>query len=525
MTEALIEAGTLTANLDGRSVTGLLLPYGEVGNTNLGKFSIDKGAIAIPRDPAVVGGNLDHHREQPVARATALTDTDAGIVATFAIADTDEGDQLLLDIESGARSKLSAEVRNIVIRAGKAVSGVLFGGAFVAKGAFPSAALMAEDVGETETPEQLVARLEAELAAAIAAIPATETAPAVAETTPAQPAPNKEEDVPQATVPTTLVAADPSAPAGTSLAAVAHALAMFTARGDRSAIDAIAEADLPQGETGMFALNDIKLTTGGSVGVNIQQPQWIGELWRGRSYERRIIPLIDHDDLTSFTVKGFRWLVEPTMATWAGDKAAVPTNTPTTEPYSLTAARWAGGHDIAREYRDFDVPEFWAAYFKAMTDSYAKLTDDAALVALIAGATAVTAGAVPAGVNAGLVTLVDGALAVLPTGTPSFAVVAPDVFRSIMLTKENDKLAFLNTALGLEEGKIESFRVVPHTGIAAGKALVGVKAAATEYELPGSPIRTEALDQIKGGIDEALFGYSATGINRPAGLALVTPAA
>jgi hypothetical protein len=123
------------------------------------------------------------------------------------------------------------------------------------------------------------------------------------------------------------------------------------------------------------------------------------------------------------------------------------------------------------------------------------------------------------------VSIVDGAIAVLPTGVPSFAVVAPDVFRSLLLTKTDDKLAYLNTSIGLEAGTIDSFKVVPHPGIAAGKALVGVSAAATQYELPGSPIRTEALDQIKGGIDEALFGYAATGINRPAGLALVTPAA
>lgn len=532
MTTATIEAGTLTASLTERTVTGLLLPYGEVGNTNLGKFSIDPGAVKIPRDASVVTANTDHLREQPVGRATQLADTDAGIVATFTIADTEEGDALLVEIEDGSRSNLSAEVKGIVLRNGKAVSGQLFGAAFVAKGAFPSATLMAADVGElpddaTESEGAIVFEpIDGDIAVTATQLPETVTVTVEDNSTtftPETEPESEESEVTTATIPNTLTAAASAAPDRTSVSEVINALALFSRNGDRTLIDAVAEK--PQGEDMLFAaLNDVKLTTSGSVGVNIQQPQWLGELWSGRSYERRIIPLIGHGDLTSFKVSGFKWGTTPTMAAWAGDKANVPSNTPTTVPYTEVAKRYAGGHDIAREFRDFDVPEFWDAYFKAMTDSYAKLTDDDALAALIAGATAVTAGVVPSGVNAGLVSIVDGALAVLPTGTPNFAVVAPDIYRSILLTRDTDQLAFLNMALGLEEGTLTSFRVVPHTGIAAGKALVGVSAAATEFELPGSPIRTEALDQIKGGIDEALFGYAATIINKPEGLALVTPA-
>ena len=536
MTTELIEGGALFAKLEDRTVSGILMPWGERSRPNAtGQPPIvfERGTIKLPRDISIVSANIQHDRFTPVARATSLEETDEGLVATFAVAETDEGDDLLLQISEGKLSKLSAEVKNLVVSAGRAVSAALTGAAFVKEGAFAGAALFSIAAGEDElTDDEKLANAQAVIDAITTAREAATKATEEAAAPPATPSAEdtkKEDDVTVATVPTTTeTTATQSAPeGGASLFAVANALAMFSARGDRAALTALSEADtaFSQGETAMFALNDVKLTTAGSVGVNIQQPQWIGELWRGRSFQRRIIPLLSQAALTSFKVKGFKWLVEPSMAAWAGDKAAVPSNTPTTEGYNLDAQRWAGGHDIAREYRDFDVPEFWEAYFRAMTDSYAKITDDAALVSLVAGATAVTAGVVPAGVNPGLVSIVDGALAVLDTGAPSYAIVAKDVFRSIALMKDIDKLAFLNTSLGLEEGTLTSFRVVPHSGIAAGKALVGVGAAATYYELPGSPIRTEALDQIKGGIDEALFGYSATGINRPAGLALVTPAA
>lgn len=534
MTDALISSTTLLADLNQRTLSGLLVPFGEQGNTNLGKFTVEAGSLTIPRDPAVVTLNSDHDREQPIARATMLAEEADGIHATFTFFDSDEADKALLAWDNGTKKSLSVEAKNIVIRAGKAVAGAIFGAAHVAKGAFPSATLLASDVGDlllADYEEEVIStytdgdgytyKTTRSSAVVTEDNKTTETTTVVTETEPLEA--EKETTVATATVPNTLQAAAPAASA-TTISDVANALALYAATSDRSAMNKIMEEqDAYQSSSLYAALNDIK--TGG-VGANFIQPQWIGELWRGRAFERRIIPLIDKAPLTSNKVKGFKWLVEPSMAAWAGDKANVPTNTPTTEAYELTALKYAGGHDIAREFYDFPNPEFWSAYFAAMTNSYAKLTDDAALAALIAGATAVTAGAVPAGVNSGMVSIVDGALAVLPTGAPSFAIVAPDVFRSIALTKENDRLAFLNTSLGLEEGTLESFRVVPHTGLAAGKALVGVSAAATFYELPGAaPIRTEALDQIHGGIDAALFGYAVTGVNRPAGLALVTAAA
>ena len=164
MADVQIQAGSLYADLTERIVTGLLLPYGELGQTNLGKFSVKPGAVTIPSDPDVVTLNVQHEREEPVGRAVELTETPAGIVGTFRIAKTDEGDTVLAEIAEGTRSKLSAEVKNVVIRSREAVAGVLFGAAVVEQGAFPSAALMAEYAADTESEaESMTDTLKAEI--------------------------------------------------------------------------------------------------------------------------------------------------------------------------------------------------------------------------------------------------------------------------------------------------------------------------------------------------------------------------
>jgi hypothetical protein len=517
--DALIEAGTLTASLEERTVTGLLVPYNELGRSNLGRFAIDPGAFTIPRDPSIVTLNRGHDRTDPIGRATVLSDTPAGIVATFAVADTPEGDEYLIDTSEGKLTKLSAEVKNIVLRSGHAIAGALFGGAAVEAGAFPSAALLAQDTGSDEEMTQqqtLLADLSAEDSATIVDLAgqiATLAATGVDE------ADGEGEDILEAArVPSRAPKRAAAQPKRTSLREVAVALALFHSSNDRSGIDALAEKDA---STLFGALVDV------TVGANpsLMQPQWIGDVWAARSYSRKITPLLTQATLTSLKVTGFRFLETPRGGPWAGNKTDVPSHPVTTEEVIESALRWAGANDIGREFTDFSTPEFWASYFTYLANDYAKYSDTATLDNLLDLATPVTAGAVPSGVGKGIVTLIDGAIAVIEAdGTPTFGVVASDVYRDLLLTGVNDVLATLTLAVGLEEGTLDGFKIVPDSALAAGTALVGDKAAATFYELPGVPIRTTALDQIKGGVDEAAFGYFANVVNNLEAVVLVTPA-
>lgn len=523
MTDVIIDAGTLTASREDRMVTGLLVPYGEECRSNLGRFTFEAGTVQIPVDvPNTLSFNVEHERESVIGRGVSAMETPAGIVATFRIADGPAGDAALADIAAGKRTHLSAEVSNVKIKDGKGVSGYLFAAALVEKPAFPSATLLAAAV---DTPEDAPAESEpapaeftpdenGDIAIAATATPTSVTVTAgedvsvfVNETNTTE---QEKLNMANASVDNTLTA-NATVEQTATLADLIHGLSEVHKTGDA---------------TLLAALSDVKANGTGAVGTNIGQSQYLGELWSGRDVARKIVPLLNHGDLTSLQVQGWRWTTEPAVDLWAGNKSAVPSNSPATEAYTLTAQRIAGAHDVAREFRDFSNEEFWNAYFKAMTNSYAKVSDAYVFAQIVAAATPVTAGAVPSGANPGFALLIDGALKVIDNGgLPSFAIVAPDVYRNLVLLSDDNKLAFLNASLGLEEGTIDSFKVVPDSRVAAGKAIVGDRNAAAVFELPGSPIRVEGLDMVKGGIDPGLFGYVAVPVHSASNIVLVSPAA
>jgi hypothetical protein len=546
MADVKIEAGSLYANTEERVVTGLLLPYGEIGKTNLGRFAVEPSSIAIPEDPAVVTLNIQHDREEPVGRATELTDTPGGIVGTFKIANTPEGDTVLAEITEGSRSKLSAEVKNVVIRAGKAVGGSLFGAAVVTEGAFPSAGLYAELAEDTPEEGEDVSEdtLKAEILDIVEDVEGEnikiEVTPEevpdmvlvttedpetgeVTQTTFVEETETEEEgEIPMgaATAPETLQAAK-SAPVNESLSTVVSQLASAAKSGSRSLFAEIAKRDDAKAITSLFAaLSDVEYDSVGSAGINTHQPQWLGELWTGRAYERKFIPLIGSGTMTALTMNAWRWTTKPAVAVWTGNKNEVPSNTPATESFEVTGVRYAGAHDWAREFRDFGRTDVIESALRGMVESYAKVTDLATIAVLEDGATAVEATGTGAWDK-----IMDGVEAIIDTAVPTFAVLAKDVYRELILTSDSDKLAYLDAALGLENGTAAGFRIIPSDQLAAGNVLVGAREAAISFELPGSPIRVEAENVAQGGFDMGLFGYHAAAVVNGDALALVATAA
>jgi hypothetical protein len=546
MADVTIEAGSLYANTEDRVVTGLLLPYGEIGKTNLGRFAVEPSSISIPADPDVVTLNVQHDHEEPVGRAVELTDTAAGIVGTFRIANTPEGDTVLAEIAEGTRSKLSAEVKNVVIRAGKAVGGVLFGAAVVEQGAFPSAALLAElakdtpEEGENVPEETLKAEIldivedtegdniQIEVAnpdeipdMVLVRSTDPETGEVVQTEFVEETQTEEEEEVNPmgaATAPETLQAAK-SAPVNESLSTVVSQLASAAKSGSRSLFAEIAKRDDAKAITSLFAaLSDVEYDSAGSAGINTHQPQWLGELWTGRAYERKFIPLIGSGTMTALTMNAWRWTTKPAVAVWTGNKNEVPSNVPATESFEVTGVRYAGAHDWAREFRDFGRTDVIESALRGMVESYAKVTDLATINVLEAGATEIEATGTGAWDK-----IMDGVEAIIDTAVPTFAVLAKDVYRELILTSDSDKLAYLDAALGLENGTAAGFRIVPSDQLVAGTVLVGAREAAISFELPGSPIRVEAENVAQGGFDMGLFGYHAAAVVNADALALVAP--
>lgn len=545
----------LTANADDRTLTYRLLPFGEPGRTNKGKVTASKGTLTLP-EPATVHLNLEHDRKRPVGRATLLAEDDDAINATFAIAETSTGDDLLAEATAGLRTGVSVEIENPVIRAGKLLGGTIIGAGAVVAPAFPSAVLTAEDAGDL-SPEQLAELSDAgvyvepdqntsETYAREVVIDGrtyrivTETARSSSTTI--EPDPDASAEGDEETTDTESEEDEEEIVTATTAKKAASAPATLRGsaakgggakRGDLLATDAnprdlfqlLATAGSTQDTELIAALVDI--TQSGAIG-NTEVPQYVGELWDGRAAERRIVPLFNHADLTSYKVHGWRWLVKPAVGPYTGNKADIPSNAVSTEPVTITAERLAGGHDIDRKYKDFGDEGFWQSYLAAMTESYAVQSDAAVAADVLAAATAVPVAALtlPDGVPEVWAKIVDGVLAVLAAtnAMPSSAVVATDLYRQFLLTPQEGGLEYLNAALGFERGTVNggNFAVLPFSAVAAGNVLVSAREAVTVHELSTTPIRVEAEHIAKAGIDVGVFGYYAVNIHDPGGLALVS---
>jgi len=546
MTAIRVRGTLLTASLADRILTYLLLPFGEVGYTNKGKVTATKGTVTWPTDVSSVHLNIEHDGIRPVGKATSIEETPQGIVASFKIAATSVGNDLLVEADEGLRPGVSVELDNPVIRAGRLIKALLTGAGAVTDPAFASALLLAADAGDLEgnmdpieeavsgLEEAVVVLEDAETPADVAeAIVIVEDAVAVVEEqpTPADPALARRMRAAKRQAGKALTAA--KAETAEKIKASAPAAApqglrpapRQTARTMKAGtlFARMADAYKSGGERKLLAaLSDV-------VPANIlgiEQPQFVGELWSGRAFQRRIIPLFNHATLTSFEVKGWKWVTKPVVAAYTGNKTAVPSAAVETRPVTEDAHRIAGAHDIDRKFKDFGDAGFFEAYYKAMTESYAQVSDAAALsAALTAAGAAVEGGVVPTGVSAGMAQIVDGALAVLTDANalPTFAVVATDIWRDILLTRNDDTLTYLNAALGLEDGTIQTFKVIPHAGITAAHVLVGAGEAMTIHELGEIPIRVEAENITIGGVDVGVFGYMAENVHDADALALIGP--
>jgi len=532
-----VDGELLTASLDDRVLTYRLLPYGEAGRTSAGVVTASRGTVTVPDDVASLVANLEHDRTRPVARFVSVDETDDGLTASLRVLRTTAGDDLLVEASEGVRTGISVELNGATIRAGQLTAGALTGAGFCTRPAFPSAQLVAADtdpvdVTAAEVPDDDLATIRTAaqtitdtLARTLERDETTDPTdtPADAEAT------HQEDTMPEqvtASAPADLTASRAQRPAGPSSRDVAELLAAAHATNDPGVLRAITEL----GSTQLFAaLSDIKYDSTGAAGINITQPEWLGKLWQGRRYQRRFMTLFGAiQPLRALEVKGWRWGTAPAGGAWAGNKTAVPSNAPTTVPYTKKANRWAGGHDIAREYSDFPNPEFWEAYFNAMGDDYAEYSDLTFLDEVIAAATPIEVGIVPTGVPEGLVKIVDGALAVVEKGAPAFAVMGKALWRDFILTPKDETLEYLSSSLGLEDGQLAGFRVLPApstSDLTDTQVLVGAREAAEARELPGaSPLRVEAQNLVNGGVDNAFFGYFTSVIHAPEAIVLVDDA-
>lgn len=528
------EHGLFAVDKEARTIRGLLLPFNELSSPSQSKTEpilFSAQTVELPTDPAAA--TLTQLHAVPtitLGHATELTETDKGIEAVFEIVRTPEGDALLAAAATGDKPKLSAELTGLVRSGVRATKAALTGAAVVPQGAFASAALFSAveltEKEEAEVVEEVTEDVQPEAPAVTPELVAEITAQvikAIEDETESKEEEDKDkgDDMSNAVAPEGLQTKDDKKDK-TSANGLFQALAQSRNTGNSEALTSYES-------NAMFAIANINHNTGSSatIGTDVAAPAYIGELWKARAYERKYLPLFNQATLTSYKVNGWRFVdgKTPEVAAYAGNGADVPSGAVDTEPVSVDAERIAGGHKIDRRFTDFSDQGFWEAYFRSMTESYARVSDKNVLDAAVAAATATAAGTAPAGVAKGLAGIVDGALSVIAEeNTPTFAVVSAELWRDIVLTGHNDVLGYLSASFGLEEGSTDGFKIIPGA-VGTGKVLVGSKEAMTVHELGGSPIRVEGLSPHSGTVDPALYGYLAKVTHNAKALALVSTTA
>lgn len=573
-----IEGGEVTASLADRTITGRLLPYGEEGRTNVGRFTVEAGSVSLPADPAVISLNIDHNQSDNVGRATRVWEQADGIYASWTIANTPDGDAALADALSptGIRRRLSGEFGPAVIRAGKLVAGhaKLWGSALVPMGAFPGAMVLAADT--PEQPDALdtflgpdeeghLSVLSTELPVDITvSTPEGEQSTYTPEAAPAKDNPQEGGSIVTATATDVLAGAStPAAPVPPTLAPSAPA-ATTTPRVERSARQVLAaiaaykanpqDADALQV---LAALSDITISGNGSLptGANgtpsVIPPNWVGQYYQGEEYAREYITLCKlGTDITATGKSGYglhrrsgatgttEMPLSPSGGTWAGNKTDVPSHSGFSTAKTSTLRRFARANDLAREWWDLPGGEAMVeAFIRLLVEEHQFWSDQNALADIITAAGAPVApatGDYPAGYPAALGMLIQGILAVKARkantqrrDVPTFAIANDRAYAALVYAAggEQNLPAFVNIAVstngsGTVDGTVQV--VQGATGIEdTASVIVGDRRAIEFDELPGGPLHIDALELARGGIDRAVHGYLQTFEVRPEAVVLV----
>jgi hypothetical protein len=235
-------------------------------------------------------------------------------------------------------------------------------------------------------------------------------------------------------------------------------------------------------------------------------PAYVGELYQtGRNYSAKYSVLLGQKPLVSKVINAWKFNVLPQAAyDYAGFPAEIGTNAPTITNVSTTALQLAGGHTLDRLTLQLNDGGYVASYLRECTDDWERKLDTKALDFIDTTATLVT------GVGGTAYDkLLKGAQLVAETGTPEWAIVGADLWLELMKTTDTNKLALIGTSIGLKEGALANFRLIPaplaRTAL-NGKIIIGTSKSAEMYTLPGGPVRVNATDVARNGEINGVWG-------------------
>ncbi|QMV84734.1 hypothetical protein HW450_10350 [Corynebacterium hindlerae] len=473
------------ASESARTIEGMVLPWGEAGATNRGEIIFPRGSLNIPSDLSRVKLLAGHSPAGvPVGFAIAAEERDEGLYMCFQLGSSEAATTALTQAQDHIIDSFSIEAAGVRQRGREATDGLLKAVALVPFPAFHSARIGLVNAEEHDEPHEPVDE------------------PPTTDTTDEET--KESEEMPQPTI---------TPPATTArVATVPKGVAPEPPTEVHASLHEATEILLAANQ-GAMSMDEVHAALTDITGTNTlttTPATWLGELWSGVAYKRRIVPLVQNAALRGRRAHGMRWKTKPTIAKWKGDKTDIHSSKAEWEEVEMRAQPWAGGNDLDRQIFDFKEADALRMYWAAMAESYAYETDKELAAFLVKNATDVQESApdLIRAISRGAIRLDE------KTHSPAtFALVNPSDLETVLDFSQLDVPHFTGlTPVSTPDKWVTS------EFVEKGTAIVGSKLAATFYELPGSPLRVEAEHIAKGGRDAALFGYTAQMINRADGL-------
>jgi len=97
------------ADTERRIISGQIVPFGAIGNTNVGKVIFERGSIQIP-NVSKIKLLAQHNSNDPIGRAQSFNETADGIQGTFKVTAASKGTDYLLMASEGLVDGLSVGV-------------------------------------------------------------------------------------------------------------------------------------------------------------------------------------------------------------------------------------------------------------------------------------------------------------------------------------------------------------------------------------------------------------------------------
>lgn len=102
-----VPVALVAADTDSRTISGRIVTWGEAGNTSAGKTIFAKDSIALKP----VKLFIDHNLDKPIGKVLDFETTDQGIDATFKIANTQRGNDALVEAMEGLKDGFSVGIK------------------------------------------------------------------------------------------------------------------------------------------------------------------------------------------------------------------------------------------------------------------------------------------------------------------------------------------------------------------------------------------------------------------------------